>query len=43
MTLRDQVVEQEVRAVIEQGQQIRRAPDVVRARLLARARVAVAR
>jgi hypothetical protein len=43
MTLRDQVVEQEVQAVIEQGRQIRRAPDVVRARLLARARVAVAR
>ena len=43
MTLRDQVAEQQVRTVIEQGRQIRRAPDVVRARLLARARVAVAR
>ena len=43
MRLRDPVVEQEVQAVIERGRQIRRAPDVVRARLLARARVAVAR
>jgi hypothetical protein len=43
MNLRDQVAEQEVQAVIERGRQIRRAPDVVRARLLARARLAVAR
>ena len=48
MTLGDQVAEdqvaedQQVQAVIERGRQIRRAPDVVRARLLARARVAVA-
>jgi hypothetical protein len=42
MTLRDQVAEQEVQAVVEQGRQIRRTPDVVRARLLARARGAVA-
>jgi hypothetical protein len=49
MKLRDQVQKQEVAqeeeqvwAVIEQGRQIRRAPDVVRARLLARARAAVA-
>ena len=47
MKLRDVVaaeqVEQQVQAVIEQGRHIRRTPDVVRARLLARARVAVAR
>jgi|SRR4051812_31799571 hypothetical protein len=51
MRSRDQVVEetveerleQQVQAVIERGRQIRRAPDVARARLLARARVAVAR
>ena len=52
MRLREQVVaeqlaagqmEEQVRAVIERGRQIRRAPDVVRARLLARARVVVAR
>ncbi len=45
MKLRDQAAEQgerEVQAVIEQGRHIRRAPDVVRARLLARARGAVA-
>ena len=42
MRLRDQVVEQQVQTVIERGRQIRRAPDVVRARLLARARVAAA-
>ena len=42
MRLRDPVAEQEVEAVIERGRRIRRAPDVVRARLLARARVAVA-
>jgi hypothetical protein len=42
MSLRAQVAEQEVQAVIERGRRIRRAPDVVRARLLARARVAVA-
>ncbi len=42
MSLRAQVAEQEVQAVIERGRHIRRAPDVVRARLLARARVAVA-
>jgi hypothetical protein len=38
-----QVTAQEVEAVIARGSQIRRAPDVVRARLLARARNAVAR
>jgi hypothetical protein len=52
MRLRDQVVaeqlaaeqmQEQVQAVIERGRQIRRAPDVVRARLLARARVVVAR
>ena len=43
MRLRDPVAEEEVQAVIERGRQIRRAPDVVRARLLARARVTVAR
>ena len=42
MKLREQVAEQEVQAVIERGRHIRRAPDVVRARLLARARVAAA-
>ncbi|HSY41687.1 MAG TPA: hypothetical protein VLA79_19240, partial [Polyangia bacterium] len=42
MKLREQLAEQEVQAVIERGRHIRRAPDVVRARLLARARVAVA-
>jgi hypothetical protein len=39
MSLRDQVAEQEVQGIIERGRQIRRAPDLVRARLLARARV----
>jgi hypothetical protein len=47
MKLRDVVaaeqVERQVQAVIEQGRHIRRTPDVVRARLLARARGAVAR
>jgi hypothetical protein len=43
MKLRDPVAEEEVQAVIERGRHIRPAPDVVRARLLARARVAVAR
>jgi hypothetical protein len=43
MTLRDPVAEERVRAVIEQGRQIRRAPDVVRAWLFARARTAHAR
>jgi hypothetical protein len=47
MRSRDQVVaeqlEEQVQAVIERGRQIRRAPDVARARLLARARVVVAR
>jgi hypothetical protein len=46
MRLRDvaaEQVEQEVQAVIERGRQVRRTPDVVRARLLARARMAVAR
>jgi hypothetical protein len=42
MKLREQVAEAEVQEVIERGRHIRRAPDVVRARLLARARVAVA-
>ena len=42
MSRRAQAAEQEVQAVIEAGRHIRRAPDVVRARLLARARVAVA-
>ena len=42
MKLPEQLVEQEVQAVIERGRHIRRAPDVVRARLLTRARVAVA-
>ena len=42
MKLREQLEEQEVQAVIERGRRIRRAPDVVRARLLTRARVAVA-
>jgi len=40
MKLEDQVIEQEVEAVIEQGRQIPPAPDVVRARLLSRARAA---
>jgi hypothetical protein len=40
MKLENQVREQEVEAVIEQGRQIPPAPDVVRARLLARARAA---
>jgi hypothetical protein len=38
----DPRIEQEVEAVMEQGRQIRPAPDVVRARLLARARAAFA-
>jgi hypothetical protein len=42
MKLPEQLAEQELQAVIERGRHIRRAPDVVRARLLARARVAVA-
>ena len=42
MKLGEQPAEQEVQAIIERGRHIRRAPDVVRARLLARARVAVA-
>lgn len=42
MKFQEQVAEQEVQAVIERGRQIGRTPDVVRARLLARARLAVA-
>jgi len=42
MKIADQLLEQEVEAVMEQGRQVRPAPDVVRARLLARARAAVA-
>lgn len=42
MRLRDRVSEQELEAVIEQGRKVPPAPDVVRARLLARARAAVA-
>lgn len=42
MKLADQRLEQQVEAVMEQGRQVRPAPDVVRARLLARARAAVA-
>ncbi len=41
MKLGDRVEDQVVNAVIERGRQIRRAPDVVRARLLARARASV--
>ncbi len=43
MKVRDLVAKQEVQAVIERGRHIRPAPDVVRARLLARARVTVSR
>jgi hypothetical protein len=42
MRLRDRVSEQELEAIMEEGRKIRPAPDVVRARLLARARAAVA-
>ena len=42
MKLLDQLAEQQVQAVIERGRQIRPAPDVVRARLMARARAALA-
>jgi len=42
MKLDGQVIEREVDAVLEQGRRIQPAPDVVRARLLARARAAVA-
>jgi hypothetical protein len=42
MKLADQLIEQEVEAVMEQGRRIPPAPDVVRARLLARARAAFA-
>ena len=42
MKLADQLLEQQVEAVIEQGRQVPPAPDVVRARLLARARTALA-
>jgi hypothetical protein len=42
MKLEDQLMEEEVEAVMEQGRQIPPAPDVVRARLLARARAAFA-
>jgi|SRR5580692_9242762 TolA-binding protein len=42
MKLADQRLEQQVEAIMEQGRQVRPAPDVVRARLLARARAAVA-
>lgn len=42
MKLGEQRIDQEVEAVMEQGRQIRPTPDVVRARLLARARAAVA-
>jgi hypothetical protein len=38
----DQLLKQEAEAIIEEGRQIRPAPDVVRARLHARARAAVA-
>ena len=37
-----QLVEQEIESLMEQGRQVRPAPDVVRARLLVRARAAVA-
>jgi hypothetical protein len=42
MKLRDQVTEQEVQAIIERERHVPRAPGVVRARLLARARATVA-
>ena len=42
MKLEEKQIEQEVAAVIEQGRQIPSVPDVVRARLLARARAAFA-
>jgi hypothetical protein len=42
MKLADQLLEQEVEAIMEQGRQVCPAPDVVRARLLVRARAAVA-
>jgi hypothetical protein len=42
MRRRDTVTDQEVEAVMDRGRQIRPAPDLVRARLLARARAAVA-
>jgi hypothetical protein len=42
MKLADQLLEQEVEAIMEDGRQVPPAPDVVRARLLARARAAVA-
>lgn len=42
MKREEQLIEQEIEAVMEQGREIRPAPDVVRARLLARARAAVA-
>lgn len=41
MRLRDRVSDQELEAVMESGRKVRPAPDVVRARLLARARAAV--
>lgn len=42
MKLADRVLEQEIEAVIERGRQVQQAPDVVRARLMARARAAFA-
>ena len=42
MKLGDQVADREAQTVIERGRQIRRTPDVVRARLLAHARASVA-
>ena len=42
MKLGGDVTDQELEAVVERGRRIRRAPDVVRARLLARARAHVA-
>lgn len=42
MRATDPIEDQEIQAIIERGRQIRRAPDVVRARLFARARAAAA-
>ena len=42
MKLADPLLEEEVEEIMEQGRQVRGAPDVVRARLLGRARAAVA-
>jgi len=38
----DRLIDQQLEAIVEQGRQVPRAPDVVRARLIARARVAFA-